>query len=304
MEFRCICAHLNNMLAIYTHSTSKFSKEFWKWTTRRLMGKYTGPNAVEDSLLRGLKELNIPFVRNQYPHEADTALVLSGVRALKEAIASKKSGIIKKLIAGPNIMTHPLEFGGLISDDAVDIMLVPSKWVEDFWVAQVSELKSKIRVWPSGVKDSPASSRTGQPIIYNKLGDEYFLTHLQRNILVPTRLFTYGAFSRNEYLAALTDAPFMVYLSKSESQGLALQEAWAHDVPTLVNKSTHWESIGLSWDSPQINCPYLKPEMGAVFENPEELPAMIERISSLHPKQYCSEHLSDRVSAQILLNFL
>lgn len=292
------------MLAIYTRSNSKFSKEFWKWAVRKITGKYSGPNAVEDSLLRGLKELEVPFLRNSLSSDVDTVVVLSGKEALRENILHKRAGLIKKLIAGPNIVAHPRDADSILLSKEIDAILVPSKWVADLYAQVVPELANKIKVWPSGVLVSDASTRKGQPIIYNKLGNHSLLTKIQQLLGTPAKVFTYGSFAHKDYLKALSEAPYLIYLAKSESQGLALQEAWAHNVPTMVNKSTHWEALGLVWDSPQINCPYLTPELGVVFENTEELPIMIERVSALHPKQYCDEHLSDRASAQRLLNLL
>lgn len=292
------------MLSIYTRSTSKVSKEFWKWTARKLTRKYSGPNAVEDSLLRGLKELTVPFSRNCQTSETDTVIVLSGTEALRENISHKKSGQIKKLIAGPNVVAHPLDYSGIMLSQEIDVILVPSQWVADLYAQVVPELANKIRVWPAGVSVSEPSTRKGAPIIYDKLGDQSLLNQIQQEIDLRAQVFTYGNFQHEAYLKALSEAPYLIYLAKSESQGLALQEAWAHDVPTIVNRSTHWEAVGLSWDAPQINCPFLTPELGAIFENIEELPIMIGRVSSLHPKQYCNEHLSDRASAQKLLDIL
>ncbi len=292
------------MLSVYTRSTSRFSKEFWKWAARKLTKKYSGPNAVEDSLLCGLKELNIPFSRNRLTSETDTVVVLSGTEALRENILHKKDGRIQKLIAGPNIVTHPRDAGDILLSQEIDVVLVPSQWVADFYRHEVSELADKIKVWPAGVSVSKASIRKGKPIIYDKLGNQSLLNQIQQVIGSRVNVFTYGSFKREDYQRVLSEAPYLIYLAKSESQGLALQEAWAHDVPTLVNKSTHWEAAGLSWDSPQINCPYLTPELGAIFEDVEELPIMIGRVLSLHPKQHCDEHLSDRASAQKLLNLI
>ncbi|PIR85943.1 hypothetical protein COU14_01525 [Candidatus Kaiserbacteria bacterium CG10_big_fil_rev_8_21_14_0_10_44_10] len=292
------------MLSIYTRSTSKFSKEFWKWAARKITRKYSGPNAVEDSLLRGLKELNIPFSRNCLTSDTGTVVVLSGTEALRENILHKKKGLIKKLIAGPNIVAHPLDCNGILLNKEIDVILVPSQWVADLYMQVVPEIANKIKVWPAGVPISKASSRTSKPIIYDKLGDVSLLIKIQEVLAVPATVFSYGSFNQKDYLEALSEAPYLIYLAKSESQGLALQEAWAHDVPTLVNKSTHWEANDLSWDSPQINCPYLTPELGAIFENVEELPIMIEQVSSLHPKKYCDKYLSDRASAQKLLNLI
>ena len=304
MVFLCTCAHQNNMLSIYTRSTSKFSKEFWKWTARKIIRKYSGPNAVEDSLLRGLKELNVPFSRNSLAADTKAVVVLSGTQALRENILQKKNGRIQKLIAGPNIVAHPRDADNILLSPEIDLVIVPSQWVADLYTQVVPEMANKIKVWPSGVSISKASARTGKPIIYDKLGDNELISKIQQVLGVSTTVFNYGSFNQRNYLDALSAAPYLIYLAKSESQGLALQEAWAHDVPTLVNKSTHWEAGGLSWDSPQINCPYLTPELGVVFEKLKELPIMIEHTSSLHPKRYCDERLSDRASAQKLLSFI
>ncbi len=291
------------MIAVYTHSQSLISKEYWKRMVRQLTYKYSGPDAVLDSLVRGLKEIGIELELNpKKPNEI--AIVLSGIAALGQIIKHKQSRRIKTIIAGPNIVTHPRDEDGIMLSEEIDVVLVPSQWVADFYRHEVPELANKIKVWPAGVSISDASTRKGKPIIYDKLGNQSLLNQIQQVIGSQANVFTYGSFKHKDYQRALSEAPYLIYLAKSESQGLALQEAWAHDVPTLVNKSTHWEAGGLSWDSPQINCPYLTPELGSIFENTEELPIMIERVLSLHPKQYCDEHLSDRASAQKLLNLI
>ncbi len=291
------------MITIYTRSTSPRTKEFWKWIARRVVGKYSGPNAVEDSLLRGLKKLNVPFQRNTKPLRGDTVVVLSGIEALREAIAIKETGLIQKIVAGPNIIANPNDADRIMCDKNIDIIPVPSQWVADLWIHEAPELADKIRVWPAGVQISTPSTRDGLPIIYNKLRNPELVVQVQETIGV-CHVFTYGAFKQQDYLKALADAPYLIYLAQSESQGLALQEAWAHDVPTLVNQSDHWKSKVMSWNAPQINAPYLTPLLGSVFNTVDELPELIEQSTRLHPKQYCDTHLSDEASAQILLNLL
>lgn len=291
------------MINIHTHSLSLTTKEFWKWVVRRIVGKYSGPNAVEDSLLRGLKELQIPFRRNTRIENKDTVIVLSGIKALQEAIEAKRKGGLNKLVAGPNVIANPHDADRLMFSKEIDAILVPSKWVAELWTKEAPELASKIKVWPAGVSKSKTSTRAGTPIIYDKLGDASLFSAIQQTI-GTARIFSYGTFKHRDYLTTLADAPYLVYLAQSESQGLALQEAWAHDVPTLVNRSNFWQGGELSWEAPQINCPYLTPELGEIFDNPTDIPIMIERIASLHPKAYCDKELSDQASANKLLEII
>ncbi len=291
------------MLSIYTRTNNPFTKEFWKYVeSRHILRRKRGPEAVRDSLVRGLCSLQTSFALNPLLPQGNTALVLSGTRALRDAIMMKRMGKIRRIIAGPNIVAHPRDAGFIMNDPTIDIILVPAQWVADLWIHEAPELAAKIRVWFAGVAIISASTRSGSPIIYDKLGDTALLSRIQSAVEGNSHTFTYGSFSQKNYLEALQTAPYLIYLAQSESQGLALQEAWAHDVPTLVNTSTHWESNGVSWNAPQINAPYLTPELGVIFQAFDELPTLIAQSQTLHPKRYCDTHLSDEASARILLD--
>lgn len=292
------------MLSIYTNSNNPLELEFWKGVYKRFSDKKDGPSAVLASLIRGLASRGISYELNPLSVTGETILVLSGPAALRNAVELKRSGKIKKLVAGPNVVVYPSAHDGIMQDDAIDKILIPSKWVADLWKREAPASSAKIEIWPSGVSESKASTRKGPPVIYNKMKDDALLVQVTDVLKPPFRSFTYGRFEQSDYLSALLVAPYMIYLSRSESQGLALQEAWAHDVPTLVNHSTHWEAGGSSWDSPQINCPYLTPELGAVFTDPAEIPIMVKELGKLSPKRYCDKHLSDRASVEQLLNLI
>lgn len=290
------------MLHILSHSTNPIKKEWWKHLiTRGILKIERGPDAVRKSLLRGLNELNISYSFNEKPL-SETVLVISGVEALREAIEVKKKGQVNRLIAGPNITIDPLDYNKLMCDPAIDTVLVPSEWTKDYWSNSAPEISSKIKIWPAGVAKASASNRLGHPIVYNKLENEGLLKEILSLLPSDTIVFTYGQFSNEGYLKALRTAPYIIYLAESESQGLALQEAWAHDVPTIVNSSNHWQRGNFSWQAPQINAPYLNDEMGRIFSTPDEIPSLIDDIHYLHPKNYCDRELSDEASTVKLLN--
>jgi len=95
-------------------------------------------------------------------------------------------------------------------------------------------------------------------------------------------LLTYGNHSRLRYLFELATSSSVVYVGRTESQGLAIQEAWAMSVKTFVYKDAefllseygqHLAFMG----SPQENAfaPYLRPEDGAMWSNLEELESFL-----------------------------
>ena len=292
--------HHLKMLNILSHSTHIYSRECWKYWLRRLLKVERGPDAVRHSLFRGLNELGTPYC---YQTLGDRVLVLSGVGALKEALEAKKNGTTSFIAAGPNIVIHPDEHGKILCDALIDKVIVPSSWVKDFYISMAPELATKIVVWPAGVAASHASSKQGHPLIYDKLNNPELLREVMK--MVPeARVIAYGKFSRSQYLRLLEDVPYMIYLAESESQGLALQEAWARNVPTIVNTSNSWRKGTLSWQASQINAPYLTSEAGTFFEKPADIPRLVSEVAKLKPKVYCDRELSDSVSAAKLIKLI
>ncbi len=295
------------MLTIYTHSNSPLTKEFWKWCLRKLVGKKSGPDAVRDSLLRGLKESGIEHRLDPLIHYGETALVLSGVNALKKAIVLKKKGVFKKLIAGPNIISLPSHYNSIITNPSIDKVLVPSEWVRDLWIQKAPELESRLVVFPSGTRIHGSSTRNGEIIIYDKLNDETVATDIQTNLNelgYKTRVLKYGRFKQSDYFESLKSAVVVIYLGSSESQGLALQEAWAHDVPTIVKRVTEVITTDFNWEEPKLAAPYLTNELGFFFDSTDELPNLIEKVKTLHPKEYCDQNLSDKATVAVLSSYL
>lgn len=296
------------MISIYTHNPDWSSLEFWRYfLSRFILRRRRGPDAVKESLIRGLKESGVSFSLDELK-PAENVVVLSGVSALKRMVEAKKAGLIKKLIAGPNIVVDPKDVSGVICDEVIDIILTPSSWTAAYWKSSAPEIAEKIRVWPAGVSINQASTKTGQIVIYDKMLDHDLLQKVKLEVekysSKPALIFTYGSFKRAEYIKALKTAPAMIYLSRSESQGLALFEAWSHDVPTIVNRSETWQTKDHVWKSPLINAPYLNDHLGYIFESPSDIERLLEKVKDIHPKSFCDQNFSDTVSARKLLELL
>lgn len=294
------------MIKIFTHSYSPVTKEFWKWLGRSLTGKYSGPQAVRDSLVRGLTELGVSYSADPLFLQGNTAIVLSGVVMLKKAISLKKEGKIKRLIVGPNVVVTPDEANRILFDPAIDMILVPSQWVKDYYRSAAPELDDKVKVWPAGVAKARPSSRDGKVIIYCK-DDKKLCVEAKKTVRkagYKAGIFEYGTFSRQEYLEALGTAPAVVYISKSESQGLAMQEAWIRNVPTFVHYTGWVKNDYFNWQDEKINAPYLEDSYGAFYKDTVELSNLLDKIDSYQPQTECLKKLSDKVSAAMLLDLI
>ena len=266
-----------------------------------------GPTACANSLMRGLRELGVPHqVNPRERHISGVVHVLSGVGTLAYAINRKREGQITRLIAGPNLVGSPEEANGILSDSTIDLLLVPSPWVKDWMAAEDERLRPRLRVWAAGVAITSAwsSRKTGSCLIYRKSGEPGLYREIEGaldKLGIPWNSMTYGQYGRRGYLRSLCRSDFMIYVGGSESQGLALQEAWMQDVPTLVWSPGVMRYRGHEWRDPQIAAPYLSEEAGRFLREGDEVKATIQRflagLPAFQPRRYCLAHLTDRVCA-------
>lgn len=275
---------------------------FALWRTPRFL-PYGGPDAVATSLLRGLAAHGIFYSLNKNV-SADIVSVLASPAALRFAIEGKGQGRFKKIIAGPNIVHNPTSEQELIRHPAIDAIIVPSEWNKDWWLSIAPELAPRIHAWPAGVsKNIPTSSKTGRVVVYLKNQCPFLdtiVSQVSRVGLTP-RIMRYGTFTHKEFLHELSDARVVIYLSHSESQGIALSEAWMADVPTLVWNPGFFDINGYSWKDSKMSAPYATAETGEFFASEAEFVTALAKYmgnpAQYSPRAYCAQHLSDEASA-------
>jgi len=265
-----------------------------------------------DSLVRGLRELDMQVAIDKKPAEPiDVACVLSGTCALQRVIEWKRKGLVKKIVAGPNIVVFPDDVQDIMRDDAIDVIVVPAQWVKDLWVSLRPELAPRIAVWAAGVQDPgevPQGARSGL-LIYKKHAPKYIFDAVVRHLAdthIPYVVLEYGSFDQRDYFALLETVSGMIYLTESESQGLALAEAWIRGVPTLVWDRGLFTGGGREW-SGASSAPYLVDACGMRFKGAEDLAVLSDFMASLgsfRTRAYALEHFTDRKSAERYLSII
>ncbi len=275
-----------------------------------MLGKYSGPDAVLDSLVRGLSELNIQFEVNPVKPKYDTIHVLSGIEILKEMVHKKSAGKIKKLIVGPSTVQTPYDYKNLIQDKNIDILLFPSKWTKDWFINLEPSLNDKIKIWPAGVQIPEETSSREKVLVFKKNVPEEIYQKVLKKLddkKIQYDIITYGTYARKDYLQKLLSASVLIYLQKTESQGLALQEAWAYNIPTLVWQNKDWQYDTYAWSNEKIAAPYQTNDSGRFFTAETldvQLDSILNNASAYNPRKYCIENLSDKVSVQNYLEII
>jgi hypothetical protein len=260
----------------------------------------------------GLKEIGQEFFVNQpFSEEMDKVCVLSGVEVLKKAIQQKKLGKINTLIAGPNIVVHPNEAEGILKSSEIDCLIVPSLWVKDFYISLAPELKNKIQIWASGVADQGSKLATAEEVfVYDKSPNGCLPEKINQFLQAQGQRVNYqvyGKINHETYLAKLKKTAFMVYLSGSESQGLALFEAWMANVPTLVWDRGYMQYKNLTWQG-NTSAPYLSKETGLFFRDLEDFKEkyqyMLAHFAEFNPRAYMLENFTNKITTEKFLKLI
>jgi hypothetical protein len=275
--------------------------------------KYGGHPGVTRSVLTGMKELGIEHNYNPIfsfsIHEV--VVVMSSVKALRQAIELKKKGKIKLLIAGPNVLDIPTDQDGVLESPAIDFCVVPSNWREKMYHEFSDKMHGRVFSWPSGIDTNfwkPTKSDKSQNIILylkNRKLDEEFIVKVynQLNEKFTVDVIEYGKFERSDFKNKLDNAQSLVAITAgSETQGLVWAEAWSMNVPTFVYN--HKIDIVQGKKIPSSAAPYIANENGQFFETEQDLINILEEKRIYKPRKWVLEYMSDSASAQSLLNLI
>ncbi len=312
------------MLNILTRPPKIFFKGaatyYLKFAIRKLLDKKRGPDAVLESLKRGLDLLGQPFVINASLEKGQIVHVISNIEALRFAISHKTQAGIARLVAGPNLVILPDEHDSLLASPLIDIVLTVSPWVTELYGKIIPSLIPKMRIWPAGVQ-MPKKTASGNEamtnealtcIVFRKKAPDALYEKVIASLderKIRYKIFEYGKFGQREYFDALETSKnaFMIYLQESESQGIALQEAWIRDVPTLVwNKGSYTSTTGITVIG-NVAAPFLTDEAGMLFRGLDDLEAALDSFvkkilaREYRPKEYCMRILTDKASAETYL---
>ena len=288
--------------------------------TQKRNHSYGGHKAVTKSIIEGLKNIKINFNYNPSLEKdiGDVVIVLANIPALKQAITLKKQGKIKKLLAGPNLMVRANEHNRILASKEIDICIVPSYWVQIAYEKDAPSLKGRIRTWPAGVnakfwniahKDKRKDNKN--VLVYIKKASGASLCKPVKDILKNYGwhpiILKYGSYNLNKYKKALSQCRFSVFLSRSESQGIALAEAWAMDIPTLVWNQGYLKAHGTFYDVCSA-CPYLNDQLGKDWKNLDELEKLISNIEkklpNFSPRKWVLENMTYEARAKLMLEII
>jgi len=284
----------------------------WKavFKNRKVGGSVSIPRTLSETLTK----MNEEFLYNPetLPKKIKDVWIFKDVRILKKAIQWKKEGKIDKLIVGPFICNHPSEYNQITLSKEIDSLVFFSEWHKVMFEHYSSPLKNAT-IWFSGVdinKWKPSNIVKQKCLIYYKTPNSKLLNvvynKLNQSNIEPI-LLKYGSYTPEGYKTALDQAQFCIFISVTETQGVALLESWSMNVPTLVWNSAIWEYQGFKYEKAS-SCPYLNSKLGLDFKGIKDFEitfdSFLNKINDFTPREIVSNNFKTTDSAERFIKIL
>lgn len=263
--------------------------------------RFGGHQALRKNLVKGLDYAGVEFeLSNRIRNNQNNIGLLAGKELLRQ-LTRFKTQKPRHIVVGPNLFITPKGFETELQSELVRKVVVPSKWVADLWARELPEISHKIVTWAVGIDFNywiPLKTKrdniNNKVVIYVKCQDYLLIDRVKSRLEqngFSCVVTTYGMYSENDYLEQLQSSVALVYIGKSESQGIALLEAWATNVPTFVYNYNEVVTIQTEFgviDLPKNSyspAPYLNDKRGLFWSDLNELESYLRDLEIYEPRE-------------------
>jgi len=263
-----------------------------------------GPQKVYTNLIKGLANIGYPFVVNKDLNATRRLYIHDDKQALHHMGLSRAFKVV-----GPNLFGMPDEITKEVNLEGV-LYLQPCEWAKLIWEKAGFDA-CPIRIWPVGI-DTDTFKPPGiglsdkRVMVYHKRRDtdelRLILDALYK-LNLRYRIVIYGQYNEQEYLSLLKKTSFMIYLGCHESQGIAMQEAMAFDIPILVcDAISVFQEVGVHYFEDSLKCfpvtsaPFFDETCGIkitdLLQLKQSIEFMMDNLDGFSPREYVLQHLS------------
>ena len=183
--------------------------------------------------------------------------------------------------------------------------------MRDAYVHYFPKLEGKIKCWFAGVDadfwKTSHNNTKNNCILYTKNITNKFRKKI-KTILNQydwnVDEIMYGNYDLFTWKSKLDSASLAVFLSSSESQGIALAEAWSMNVPTFVWNPKPKELNGRYFPSVD-SAPYLTPETGISWKTENEFHDALNRFmekNEFQPRKWILENMTQEICTKLFVN--
>jgi glycosyltransferase involved in cell wall biosynthesis len=274
-----------------------------------------GPYKVYKNLIKGLDKLGYPYVINHKLNATKRLWIHDNLDALRYIDKSKAFKLI-----GPNLVVLPNELPKGINL-LNTIYLLPCDWVKILWEKQGFN-ECILEVWPVGIdteeyKPSGINRNDRKVLVYHKQRETeelVFILETLHHLNLKYNLILYSQYSEAEFKKLLATTSFVIWHGGSESQGIALQEALACNLPIIVCDVSNLYQARNNYHFPDdlasfrvTAAPFFNETCGFKIVDLNELSAsilrMTDQLNNFHPREFVIRNLSLEGQARKFVGF-
>ena len=206
-----------------------------------------------------------------------------------------------KIMFGPNIVVLPKEAAWCYSEGSRHV--VPCQWVYNQY-KQDATCKAKLSVWPVGVDTARFVPGTGHKvrdclIYYKDVTRQVSQSDITKAIAeLSTRsmsytIMKYGSYTEEEFINACQRHRFMIVIAGTESQFIALLEAYAMGIPAYILDMHYMLWAGVThYGCGFTSAPYTDDRCGIVARDYSMFGKFLEGLKDYNPREYVEEEMS------------
>lgn len=273
--------------------------------------KVTWPGKVVKNLIKGLDLLGYPYVINADLNSTKRLWIHDDVWAL--SYLGKLQSHVHPII-GPNLFSLPRNAWPDLNLEHIPYVM-PCQWITrlwgEFWY------RGKMYVWPVGIDteifcpENHLNTRSEVLVYIKKRSkeDAKKVTNFLESNHISYRSIEYGAYRESDFLEALSRTRYVIWIGCPETQGIALEEVLACNIPVLVwDVKRLWDwfpsskrdeeafTLEESQFTPVTSAEYFDDRCGMKVSSSEEVERAIgfmeRNLSQFSPREYILENLS------------
>lgn len=199
-------------------------------------------------------------------------------------------------LLGPNVEFE--KYIDVIHQFKKSFVLVPSQWVSPIIEKRLKIEETRIRVWASGINEifwAPSTARTERTLIliYVKRESDDQLDVVKNyleSMEIEYKVCKYGNYTPKVFKRVLSKTRAAIWLGGTESQGIALLQAWSMDVPTLVLRNETYMDPVSSKSYKASSAPYLSASTGKFSESDRiqisDLEDFLKQTEEFEPREF------------------
>jgi hypothetical protein len=278
--------------------------------------KVGGPNKVLINACKGFDRIGQKYVINKNPENYCYNWVHDSIAGLIKIAVFKIPAVI-----GPNIVVLPKDLPWFLPTLNKCIYIHPSTWCVNVWRVLKFKL-CELRSWPVGIDwehfTCERSFESEKNVMLYIKNQPTSLANIALKYIelkgFKAQIVRYGTYMEDEFKRVLQNSHFGIWIGTTESQGIALLEALASDLPLIVlNNTKVSNSSGTKlYRFPKemdnltaTTIPYFDKSCGIIIDNIEDLGTAIEEmfnsIGKFTPQSYIRNNLSLEICTQKLL---